>query len=109
MNIIEFLKARIAEDEARAKSCANGGWDLTWRMEGTTVYPLYQMTDGSPNEGNWIPEEHADFIVTNDPARILAECAVKRSLMELYEDEWELHSQLASVYSDHPDYQEAWA
>lgn len=119
MSITEFLEARIAEDEARAKACTSGGYDLEWRMEGTVVYPLYQMTDGSPNEGNWIPEEHADFIVTNDPSRVLAECTAKRAIIENIPKAGDVFDArggtseyvlrcLATVYADHPDYRQEW-
>lgn len=121
MDITEFLEARITEDEARANACTAEGYDLNWRMEGTSVYPLYQMTDGSPNDGNWITEEHAAFITTNDPIRVLAECAAKREIIEGIIPERDPHSgkpdydplwiirALAAVYTDHPDYQQEWA
>ncbi|WP_309073250.1 DUF6221 family protein [Paenarthrobacter sp.] len=86
MNITEFLEARIADDEVDAARDSA-------EMERSTVSIQYDC------------DTQARFT----PARVLAECAAKRALMELYEDEWELHIQLASVYSDHPDYQQEWA
>jgi len=96
MNIIEFLEARIAEDEADNRDYAKledddrGGWAIVYSQ------------------------------------RVLAECATKRSILadrkridrSANPDDWSagysdgnydaLHA-LAAVYKDHPDYQQEWA
>jgi hypothetical protein len=86
MNITEFLEARIAEDEERAKYVTEYG-----------------------DTGGIFP-----------PARLLAECAVKREIIDWWIngivgyvriDDGELTNPLlplAAVYKDHPDYQEEW-
>ena len=89
-DLIDFLDARIAEDEAVARKGLE--------MEGTA----------GPVVG-WF-----------NPGRVLSECAAKRAILgnvPLVTDvataiggtsEYVLMS-LAAVYKDHPDYQEGWA
>ena len=117
MTIAEFLLARIAEDEYAA--------NLTY--ETAFVGTLEPSVKGS----------RYDLAVRMGPERVLAECAVKRTLVEdaaTYVDEFENESwrtedgdcagrvagrarswqdetlrTLAAVYADHPDYQQEWA
>jgi hypothetical protein len=92
VTIVEFLEARIAEDEARASS----GWarlgDTRWE---------------TTNEGQ-------DFLT---PSAVLAECAAKRAIIEAFDSECpdldpyvgvSVISMLAAVYKAHPDYQKEW-
>lgn len=100
MTLTEFLLARIAEDEAAAKTAALGLGELAAfgiEVMGTKVYV---------------------------PTRVLAECEAKRRIVELHKaDEVGLHvchdalandiecgelSALASIYADHRDFQEEW-
>ncbi|WP_211882106.1 DUF6221 family protein [Pseudarthrobacter albicanus] len=96
-DLIEFLKARIAEDEAAVRGLQAG----------------MQRTDGQvPGAGS----DASSFTA----ARVLAECPAKRMILgnvPLVTDvsveiggtsEYVLMC-LASVYSQHPDYQEGWA
>ncbi|MFJ7748697.1 DUF6221 family protein [Arthrobacter sp. NPDC097144] len=91
MTITEFLLARIAEDEA------------------TVAYPSeYERAGGY---------EYADVgamneVLTVEPARVLAECAFKRWLIGTYSgtrEAYVMFRAMATVYSDHPDYQKDWA
>jgi len=91
-----------------------------------TVGPLPQFAIGYAEE---VPTTIAGHIARHDPARVLAECEAKRRIVERHADEtpycssgaWEdtTHAEmsgvvcptlalLASVYADHPDYQELW-
>lgn len=108
MGIVEFLEARIAEDEARADAIHSLA---TERYGGV---PVYRNVSGSP-------------------ARILREVAAKRELLELHYDgnpgpgdvhycgtchDYYMHQAedwpcetvrvLASAFSDHPDFDEEW-
>lgn len=99
MNIIEFLEARIAEDEARAGS----GWS-------------------SLGDTRWTTDNYGRDSLT--PSAVLAECAAKRAIiaecrpstlrdLDAGEDDqpaplWVART-LAAVYKDHPDYQQEWA
>lgn len=87
MKIIEFLEARISDDEARA----GRGWACI-------------------GESRWELTNYGQDILT--PAGILAECAAKRELVEVWSDEHGGHHvlrALATIYKDHPDYDEKWA
>lgn len=131
MTITEFLEARIAEDEATARAAeespigAGPKWVGCFRqIEGTGHAPV------ADTHSSW----YADHIVRHDPARVLAECAAKRAIIEqhlmwVYTDEepgfsmilWDCMcnrqmskpcptiAALAAVYADHPDYQQEWA
>lgn len=89
--LVEFLLARIAEDEAVAAE-----------QDGAEYF-----TDGAWPEGM--------------PARVLAECAAKRAIIgmsiqatrESYVNAAaylaDALQALATVYADHPDYREEWS
>ena len=102
----EFLLARIAEDEAMAER------------------------GGSHNGGGTFANDNYGCLLVQ-PARVLAECEAKRAAIKaawkdhcLIEGEWgggqsqgamsakndnpAVVEALASVYADHPDFQEAW-
>lgn len=105
MTITEFLLARIAEDEALMRDCPHMG--------------CYE--DDADPEGM--------IHGPRCPARVLAECAAKRAIVELaakadeiegdlamewprYQDSHigdRLLAALASVHADHPDYDPSWA
>lgn len=110
--LTEFLLARIAEDEAVARAAVieTGQW---WKVETQDPFhdtePMLTLIDGADaddgssvvsrqhepfemEDGEIIPPSapaYAQFnhIARHDPARILAECAAKRRIVELLEDE----------------------
>jgi len=99
MNVVDFLKARIAEDEVRAAAYA--------AATGGSLF-------GKPKKGDRLVAQ------IPSPSRLIDECSAKRRIIGLYEafgrsDEpgaaagWgalgEVLKDLASVYEDHPDYQ----
>lgn len=105
MTIVEFLEARIAEDEADARA-ANEGRLLAW----------------SKNDHMVIVD--SGFMQTFTPSRILREVAAKRAIMAEHgidQDPCDAHDamyesapcdvilNLAAIYLDHPDYQAEWA
>ena len=96
MNITEFLEARIAEDEAAARVDFD-------EMARSSVSIQFDC------------ETQARF----DPARVLAECEAKRAVIGWWTEgligyvrvDDELTNPLlpiATVYKDHPDYQQEW-
>ena len=136
MDIVEFLEARIAEDEGAAEAATEGPWE--WRPKGDTpgIYPvdgrlgwvaLPQMTQqqylaltssdpGAPKHSN------AEHIARHNPARILAECKAKRAIIDAIRRQEEdddpmawivasgiLLKTMAAVYADHEDYAHIWA
>ena len=114
MNLVEFLLARIAEDEAVAREALREWDDGEWR--GPSVYD-----DGV-----------RDVAVALDPRRVLAECGAKRRIIESvdvltggeksyaermrhtdvedarYQIVRDMLGWLALPYADHPDYDETW-
>lgn len=82
MTIVEFLQARISEDEAAATACEPSNWKII--AEGDA--PLWVSGLGiHAADSNWdacIDISDALHIVRHDPARVLAECAAKRAIIE---------------------------
>lgn len=105
MDITEFVKARLDEDE--------------WIAQGAA-----RTDDG--RDGRWLPAHFGadgfdarvdDHIAHHDPARVLLEVAAKRAILALADTgEGYAYSvamecvvvQLAAVYSDHLDYRVEW-
>lgn len=87
MNITEFLLARIAEDEELAKGATPGPWTTMTEetADGENIY--YTVEHGTEqlcdmaltSRQGWHDAEH---IAHHDPARVLAECAAKRAIIE---------------------------
>jgi hypothetical protein len=115
--LVEFLLARIAEDEDRVTSGAPGT---------ATSYNGWHTVDCGVGLGYWAN----DRCVCRYVDRVLAECEAKRRIVELTQgaiyrladlvaDEWggggdtdadeDLLRLLALPYADHPDYREEWA
>ena len=123
-DLTDFLLARIAEDEAVAREAQPGAWQL---VRGDIVGSSGETIAGGDYHSFTDPDTAA-HIARHDPARVLAECAAKRDLIRVCTAELSgrdiegamsdgddgpwladhvLHT-LASIYADHPDYQEAW-
>ncbi|WP_253873361.1 DUF6221 family protein [Promicromonospora umidemergens] len=125
MTLIEFLEARIAEDEAAAQAVeqsapsdpelraahqdqlGHSDAELTawWKRRETALHPT----------GTWM--------VGVSPRRALAECEAKRAIIGMHDAELDLPEQrragledglriavraLALTYANHPDYDEEW-
>ena len=94
--LVEFLLARIAEDEAVARYTLDN-------------HPPFRHAI----EDGYLREDY------HDPARVLAECEAKRRIVEIHQD-WPVLIQteptlepadpedLAQPYADHPDFDPAW-
>lgn len=135
MDVREFIRARLDEDEAAARRL---GAHIHWREEGDTG--VIVASDGHTAEacanGNWTGV--AEHITRFDPARVLAEVTFKRAVVDRHmperagyfdpktktgmtfvacevegnggttDDAWpcaELDA-LAALWSDHPDFGE---
>jgi hypothetical protein len=118
MTLVEFLDARIAEEEAEARQAFDDldldgtgtGWSTSLGYDHNQLSgPGYVFTR------RWSPE------------RVLAECEAKRQIIEehggrapYFVDPCDAHDAefktipcdtarfLAAVYADHPDYREEW-
>jgi len=117
MRIVDFLLARIAEDEALATAAnidrSGKPYDAKWWGFADDVLNAYSDTHDAQNE----------YIHRFVPSRILAESQAKRAIVEYRAGiRWpseEAHDAvrnerdrtlrlLAAVYADHPDYQLEW-
>jgi Family of unknown function (DUF6221) len=114
--LVEFLLARISEDEAAARSAFRlvdgreiGGW--YWSGAGDAVFvddselpvacgPWQQLMD----------QPSAHHIVRWDPERVVTECAARRRVVEHERRRWRstVLRCLALVHAEHPDYRDDW-
>lgn len=125
--LVEFLRARLDEDEEAARNATEGPWfadhpepkhwgddpESALIVRGKVLCILDNQYGGSLC---------ADHIVRHDPTRVLAEVAAKRGVIDLYEiasaspeldrDAWlvltETLKLLALPSASHPDYDERW-
>lgn len=110
-SIIDFLEARIAEDDAAAR-------EVETDFEFDPSNPLRSALDV------YAPGYDTYPVISIDSTRVLAECAAKRTIIaECREDHEDAISSrndvtevaskvlyaLAAVYKDHPDYRQEWA
>lgn len=150
-DLVEFLEARLAEDEAialkaggseaewlyRAEYDNETGNEVVWANSRTEEwlgpaqkkpYVSYGRYVTMDHEGCLpaVDEDDGTHIARHDPARVLREVAAKRAIvdrfksapMAFYEDDGgvlveyvlgEVLTDLACVYSDHPDFNPDWA
>lgn len=138
VKLAEFLLARIDQDEAVALDNDEREWFMEKHDEadrlGTDMYFLCGRSARA--ERGWFklatafdPETGA-HVARHDPARVLADCAAKRRIVEFCDsramvkvamlgqlpEDYEsilsgyglILSWLTQPYADHPDYDEAW-
>lgn len=114
VDLVAFLLARIAEDEAVARAAVgegSGSWEARpyWFTES-------HEADVPGVTYDEIDLDHAMQIARWDPARVLAECEAKRRIITTIQ-RWldvgyptldHVLFALALPYADHPDYDESW-
>ena len=133
VNIVEFLRARLAADEAAARACAEvfpSPWDVSDR--GHTAFvradePDYRVVvelEQSTAIDGWLGDR-LDHIARHDPARVLREVEAKRRIVAhiaiVTRSPWpisvssayiadlnHLLQLLALPYADHPDFDPSW-
>lgn len=119
MSLVEFLEARLAEDELTANAAIDGAAD--WHV-------LYSYRDIKDGDGRYVvladsrypTVGQAAHIARHGPARILRQCEAARELIAEFlrlEALGDLPGrsaaenplkQLALVHLDHPDFDQAW-
>ena len=148
MTITEFLLARLAEDEAAARSCPPWPWRVATIEDEAAVHDeqTYAGDTVAAADGICVAVPYAlsgrheravrDHIPRHDPARVLREVEAKRAIVEAHErnplsedvgPEWgdtcytcvsdhepldwpcATLRHLASIYSDHPEFDAGWA
>lgn len=108
-DLIEFLRARFAEDERVARAA---GWHVWCLGEGVGVVL-------ARSNGRFVAERCREYdathIARHDPARVLREVEAKGRIVDYIEvvmshgrHDHELLGALALPYSDHADYREEW-
>lgn len=113
MDLAEFLQARLDEDEREARQPVPGPWEIQGEPRETLVY---SRPFGTRVAVGWLRDLR--HIARHDPARVLAEVATKRRMVERHrvcDDVWfgdvstcpDMRD-LAAPYADHPDYREEW-
>jgi hypothetical protein len=116
--LIEFLRTRYDEEQRDAEAAYDGDGYREWDIPCTGVV---QVAGGDLDGLVVAPRNAAIHVARHDPARVLADVAAKRWLVDRAEHvmassrdhaeatAW-LHvvQRLATVYADHPDYDPAW-
>lgn len=120
MTLIEFLLARIEEDEALAKVADPGPWkssvegrdhfggdSVIFSQAKDDLYVAVRLVEQEDRvyNHNWVANQ--DHIARWDPARILVECKTKRCLLTIANERVMIW--LALPYADHPAYDPAWS
>lgn len=120
MTLLEFLQARLIEDELTALAAVDGS--PAWRSS-------LAFRDVKDELGHYVVEadrqhpsvEQAAHIARHCPSRVLAEVEAKRLVIadylrtdasgDLLERDVvdRVLRQLSSVYADHPDYNPSWS
>jgi hypothetical protein len=120
MTVVEFLEARLAEDELTAHAATDAAPD--WRT-------YYDYRDVKDVDGHFVVQAdsrhpttaQAAHIARHSPARALRECEAKRAIIAdlLRRDALgdlpgrtaveDTLKALSTVYSHHPDYDPAWS
>jgi hypothetical protein len=113
-DLLEFLNARLGEDERTALALGRGSWEVRERYDvwlpGTQMRPLVETRE----------ESVAAHIARHDPARALREVEAARAVVAAYEKSVRMVGEslsvsnrrlvlaFAAVYGGHPDYRSKW-
>jgi hypothetical protein len=84
--IVEFLTARLNEDEQTARAATGKYRSPTWRVDGDDETLLIYPDDGST--GFTFDGPIAPHIARHDPARVLADVAAKRKIVEMHRPQY---------------------
>lgn len=137
MTIVEFLEARLAEDEAVAVAATKAHWYASsggdFQDVNVSGVDMWGGSEQFEPLGDWRDNQGIAHIQRHDPARVLREVAAKRELVaregsdrcQGHPKPWMRHGEygagfcftppegsvlyvLASAYSDHPDFNPDW-
>ena len=119
MTIVEFLEARLAEDELTASAAIEGSSE--WQV----LYGYRDIRDGDGHyvvlaDSRYPTVGQAAHIARHSPARALRQCAAARALIAEFlrhdalgevanrEATEQALRQLAAIHCDHPDFDHSW-
>ncbi|TDC69578.1 hypothetical protein E1200_08095 [Actinomadura sp. GC306] len=128
MDLVEFLRARLARDEQIARDCSG----LPWKTAPSGTIQTDPQPPDDPGDAAYVAKAengaYAEHIARHDPSRTLAHVAAVRQLVDDYEKQaWildrghrtpELEAaqvvrenvlrRLALPYASHPAYRDDW-
>lgn len=135
--LVEFLRAREDEREQLARDASGPArsdrwWAEPWFDGTASRSDLWARVGGQLTGRGALENAHAEHIARHDPARVLADVAAKRRIIELHTgghecstydhngeidnctwciDSWDCSTLrlLALPHADHPDYRSEWA
>jgi hypothetical protein len=83
-DIVEFLKARLAEDEAAAQRA--GAWHPDWTYDRETFSVNSGTWSVAARRANDVPlcDVDGEHVARHDPARVLRDIAAKRAIIDLH-------------------------
>ncbi len=100
MTLVEFLKARLDEDELVALDASPGPWSPNAEADEVVAEDGITVCDGFALSGNQL-RATVQHITRYDPARVLREVAAKRLALEEV-TYWEGRVEAGAVYADRP-------
>lgn len=90
MTIVDFLLARVAEDEAAARR-ASAVTAPEWVANGSVLMhiadPATRLAEPTATVEHYKMDDAWRHTERHDPARVLAECAAKRAIIEEHQHE----------------------
>jgi len=121
VTIVEFLLARIEEDEALARSASPGPWHVDAESTEVLAVDGIVVADGFALSGKQTRATTA-HIARHDPAHVLTECEAKRRIVEEcapnVAKDWPFPdglnfsefvvAELVQPYAGHPEYRDEW-
>ena len=120
--LVQFLRARLAEDEQTAREAA-GGSGPDWYYDNGHVQSRSHYGSVATGSQDFLESEFGAHIVCHDPARVLREVGAKRELLRVAAAAHDYHETFTSgfaaalegtlrlfalAYADHPDYHAEW-
>lgn len=123
--MVEFVNARLDEEERWAKNATQGVWKL-WGMDvyadqvgDSNLDHAVKVADVRSSVSHQLRTWNSNLIAAHDPARVLRQCAFLRALLPLakmevidfVDDVWDgegLAQSLAAIWSDHYAYKKEW-
>lgn len=128
MTLVEFVTARLDEDERVALAAAPGPWTANAECDEVLAVDGIHVADGFSLSGAQL-RATVDHIARHDPASVLRDVAAKRMVVAAWAsyDEATPYNERAALlvdgakramacaifafaktYADHPDYDESW-
>jgi hypothetical protein len=80
-DIAAFIRDRLDEDEARARSAAQDGGDR-WHYSGHSIVSLPEHDTVATGTQDHMEPHHAHHIAAHDPARVLRQTAAIRAVVD---------------------------